>query len=159
MAPTVRRAVRALVVDDSSRLLLFRGELPGRAQWWFAPGGAVERDETHEAALVRELREETGIGVASATLSAPVWTRDYLFTWQGRVERHLECFYLVRVTQHDVDTSQFEPTEAEVIRAHRWWTINEIRASAEQFSPERLADHLEPLLKGNFPEEPTQLGS
>jgi 8-oxo-dGTP diphosphatase len=58
MAPTVRRAVRALVVDDSSRLRLFHGELPDRSPWWFTPGGAVERDETHAAALVRELRDE-----------------------------------------------------------------------------------------------------
>lgn len=158
MAPTVRRAVRALVVDDSSRLLLLRGELPDRAPWWFAPGGALERDETHEAALVRELREETGIGVEQVTLSAPVWTRDYLFTWQGQVERHLERFYLVHVTQHDIDTSEFEPTEAGVIRAHHWWTLNEIRASQERFSPAGLAHHLEPLLDGQRPAHPVEVG-
>jgi 8-oxo-dGTP pyrophosphatase MutT (NUDIX family) len=157
VAPPVRPAARALVVDDSLRLLLFRGELPDRAPWWFAPGGAVERDETHEAALVRELREETGIGVELATLSAPVWTRDYLFTWRGQVERHLERFYLVRVTDHDVDTSEFEPTEAGVIRAHRWWTLDDIRTSQERFSPAGLANHLEPLLKGNPPAEPVEL--
>jgi 8-oxo-dGTP pyrophosphatase MutT (NUDIX family) len=136
------------------RLLLFRGELPDRAPWWFAPGGAVERDETHEGALVRELREETGIVLDVTRLTKPVWTRAHLFTWQGRVERHLERFFLVRVTNHEVDTSQFEPTEAGVIRAHRWWALDEIRVSQERFSPQRLAQHLEPLLKGNLPGEP-----
>ena len=158
MAPTVRRAVCALVVDDSSRLLLFRGELPDRAPWWFAPGGAVERDETLEAALVRELREETGLVLDATTLPRPFGTRDSLFTWRGQVERHLERFYLVRVTEHDVDTSQFEPTEAGTIRAHRWWTLNEIRASQERLSPEHLAKHLEPLLKGQLPAHPVEVG-
>jgi 8-oxo-dGTP pyrophosphatase MutT (NUDIX family) len=156
--PTVRRAARALVIDDSKRLLLFRGELPELAPWWFAPGGALEPHETHEAALVRELGEETGLAIDVATLSGAVWTRDYLFNWQGRVERHLERFFLVRVAQTDVDTSRFEATEAGVIRAHRWWHLDEIRASPERFSPEHLAEHLEPLLQGNLPAKPVELG-
>ncbi|HWF56918.1 MAG TPA: NUDIX domain-containing protein [Candidatus Dormibacteraeota bacterium] len=158
MAPLVRHAARALLIDESLRLLLFFGELPDRAPWWFAPGGALEQDETHEDALVRELLEETGLVVEAATLRAPVWIRDSLFTWQGRVERHLERFYLVRVTEHDVDTSQLEPAEAGVIRAHRWWTLDQIRASQEQFSPADLAKHLEPLLQGKLPAVPVEVG-
>ena len=146
------------MIDPSSRLLLFRGELPDREAWWFAPGGAVEHDETHEAALVRELAEETGIVVDPATLSAPVWTRGYLFTWQGQEERHIEQSYLVHVTDQDVDTSQFEPTEAGVIRAHRWWTLTEIQSSQERFSPNRLAQLLNPLLKGQLPQRPLDVG-
>jgi 8-oxo-dGTP pyrophosphatase MutT (NUDIX family) len=146
------------MVDPSSRLLLFRGELPDREPWWFAPGGAVEHDEIHEAALVRELAEETAIAVDPATLSAPIWTHNYLFTWQGQVERHLEQFYLVHVTNQDVDTSQFELTAGGAIRAHRWWTLTEIQSSQELFSPKRLAEHLEPLLKGQLPANPVEVG-
>lgn len=158
MGPTIRQVVRALVIDPSSRLLLFRADLPDRPSWWFAPGGAVEQDETHEAALVRELAEETGIVLDPATLAAPIWTRNYLFTWQGQVERHLERFYLIHVTNQDVVTSGFEPSEAGVIRAHRWWTLGEIRSGQEHFSPERLAEHLEPLLSGQLPANPVEVG-
>jgi 8-oxo-dGTP pyrophosphatase MutT (NUDIX family) len=156
--PTVRLAARALVVDKSERLLLFRGELADRGPRWFAPGGALERGETHDAALMREIREETGIPVDPAMLSEPVWTRDCLFTWKGEVERHLEQFYLVRVAHQDVDTSQLEATEAGVIRDHRWWTLDEIRASSERFAPMRLAEHLALLLDGKIPQEPVEVG-
>src|SRR5579864_2040558 len=89
-----RPAARALIVDSAQRLLLFRGELPARGRWWFAPGGALEPGETYERALTRELLEETGIAVEISRLGRPVWTRDVPFIWQGALERHLEQFFL-----------------------------------------------------------------
>jgi 8-oxo-dGTP pyrophosphatase MutT (NUDIX family) len=156
--PTVRRAARALVIDDSKRLLLFRGELPELVHWWFAPGGALEPHETHEAALVRELREETGLAIDVATLSGAVWTRDHLFNWKGKVERHLERFFLVPISHYDVDTSNFETTEVGVIRDHRWWRLEEIQTSRELFAPRRLAEHIAPLLGGTIPQQPVEVG-
>jgi ADP-ribose pyrophosphatase YjhB (NUDIX family) len=52
-------AVGAVVTDDRGRVLLVRED--GR---WLTPGGEVEAGETHAGALVREVREETGIEVA-----------------------------------------------------------------------------------------------
>lgn len=58
-------AVGALAWDDAGRLLLVREE--GQ---WLAPGGGVETGETHEAALLREVREEAGIEVSVDSLAA-----------------------------------------------------------------------------------------
>jgi 8-oxo-dGTP diphosphatase len=46
------------LVETDGRVLLIRED--GR---WLLPGGAVEPGESHEEALVRELREETGLDV------------------------------------------------------------------------------------------------
>jgi double-stranded uracil-DNA glycosylase len=55
-----RTAVRALVVDESGRLLLFRyGNDYG--SWWIAPGGGQEPGEDDAQTLRRELREECGL--------------------------------------------------------------------------------------------------
>ncbi len=55
--------VGAVVHDDAGRLLLIRRGHPPNAGTWSLPGGRVEPGETLEQAVVREVREETGLAV------------------------------------------------------------------------------------------------
>jgi 8-oxo-dGTP diphosphatase len=64
--------VGAIISDASGRLLLIkRGHEPGKGLWSL-PGGRVEAGETDEQALVREVREETGLTVVAGRLVGTV---------------------------------------------------------------------------------------
>jgi len=54
--------VGAVLIHQGKVLLIKRGKEPLRGRW-VVPGGTVEVGETLEEALVREVREETGLTV------------------------------------------------------------------------------------------------
>jgi ADP-ribose pyrophosphatase YjhB (NUDIX family) len=55
--------VGAVVVDAAGRLLLIRRGHAPSAGLWSVPGGRVEAGESLTEAVVREVREETGLAV------------------------------------------------------------------------------------------------
>jgi ADP-ribose pyrophosphatase YjhB (NUDIX family) len=65
--------VTGVVIENDRILLLNQDTGSGRA--WSLPGGKVEEGESLGAALVREMREETGIQVAAGRL---LYVCDYL---------------------------------------------------------------------------------
>lgn len=67
-ATSHRISAGALVVRDG-RILLVRHLKPGAYDFWVAPGGGVRHRETLQDAVVREVREETGLEVEPRRLA------------------------------------------------------------------------------------------
>lgn len=64
--------VGAIITDPAGRLLLIqRGHEP-EAGRWSLPGGRVEPGESDQQAVVREVREETGLAVSCGALVGAV---------------------------------------------------------------------------------------
>jgi 8-oxo-dGTP diphosphatase len=69
---SVIACVGAVIKDAQGRLLLIkRGHAPG-AGLWSLPGGRIEPGETDTQALLREIREETGLVIAAGPLVGSV---------------------------------------------------------------------------------------
>ena len=83
---------------------------------WGLAKGAVEPNETPEAAAVREVREETGL---EATIEASLGQTRYFYVWDGVRVRKRVHFFLMRATGGDVSRHDDEMEEV------RWFPLQE----------------------------------
>ncbi len=153
-----RSCVRVVLRDRAGRILLFRAVLSSRTpgHWWELPGGGIEPGESYQQAAVREIREETGLEISAAQVSAPRWRRTA--TWAARGIRRLQHEVVVAV-QLDADAPAVTDggrtaAELEEYVDARWWDVAEVLASTERFYPGRLPELLPAFLTGADITEP-----
>jgi ADP-ribose pyrophosphatase YjhB (NUDIX family) len=82
------RGVKAMLFDDSGRILLIRNSY-GRSDLWVLPGGGIRPWESPEQAVRREVKEEVGCGIdglafVSRHASRAEGKRDMIHLFRGR---------------------------------------------------------------------------
>ncbi len=111
-------AVAALIIQDGRVLLTLRHNPPHAGRWSF-PGGVQELGETLEAAVHREVCEETGLVVGDLCL---LDVGDILFCDdEGRVEYHYVITYFLA---HPVSDTPSSGGDADAVR---WFSLDEVK--------------------------------
>ena len=155
MPVTRRPTARVLLLDPSDRVLLFLAHGDSTPWIWITPGGGVEPGETLEDAARRELYEETA--QKDVSMGPVVWYREHTWGPPARRVRSEEHFFLARTTSTAVEV--LDQTESLELKAWRWWSLPALRADPSAVcAPRRIRTLLAPLLAGDLPESPLDVG-
>lgn len=147
-----RLASRVILINPQGSILYLRAKEPATEKiFWVMPGGGLKNGESFEDAARRELKEEAGCGFS---LGPCVWFRYHKFLWNGRTTVQYERFFVA----HTESSAVVPEKQDSYIICHRWWSIDELKASEEVFAPRAIAELLPGTLKGAYPTKPFDCG-
>ncbi|HTT89065.1 MAG TPA: NUDIX domain-containing protein [Acidimicrobiales bacterium] len=150
-----RRAGRAALLDEGNAVLLKSGIEPGSAcepGFWFLPGGGAVVGESIEAAVRREIYEETGARLGE--LGPVVWERHVSFPFDGRQFEQHESIFVVRTARFEVCPTALTELELRFTTGARWWPLDELVSTNETVYPATLASLIAGWLASGPPPAP-----
>ncbi|NHC44633.1 NUDIX domain-containing protein [Motilibacter sp. K478] len=144
-----RRSAKGLLVADGCVLLLHVCDPvePQLGSWWELPGGGLEPGEDERDAVVREVREETGLRLDRDDVGTIAWTRHATFRWLGRRRWQRETVHLVALPATARERALDPTPEAPGALLAVAWQPLEALAGLRTY-PLRLAEHVPALLAG-----------
>ncbi|MET9275830.1 bifunctional GNAT family N-acetyltransferase/NUDIX hydrolase [Kribbella sp. NPDC003557] len=155
--PALRPAARAVILDESDRILLVRFEFAD-GPLWATPGGGLEAGETLVEGLRRELAEE--VGLSGFDDPVHLWHQEVVADGHATgYDGVLNDIFLIRAS-HFTPAGSLTAAElaAENVHGMRWWTLDELEAHEGRFAPRELPELVRRLLDNGPPSTPTQLG-
>jgi ADP-ribose pyrophosphatase YjhB (NUDIX family) len=135
--PDMSVRARAVIPDGHGWVLLDRTHHPGKAPFYWLPGGGVEPGETAEEALRRELIEEASLVI---TVERLLYLSENLFVESGDYRHEVILYFLARAGE--------TLSGAPVDRRHHEWHAPD--ATPGPFLPRDVAEAVAADLRDGF---------
>jgi 8-oxo-dGTP diphosphatase len=127
---TPRLAARALILHDD-RLLLVNAWPGGRSDLWCAPGGGVRTGQSLPENLIREVHEETGLGIS---VGAPCLINEFHDPVSGF--HQVDLFFRCTITSGRISQDWRDPER--VVTNRRFFARADLDFGRIRFKPDSL---------------------
>lgn len=108
---TVREAARA-IISVNGKIALVKSE---KAGYFKFPGGGIEMGETHSQALIREIREETGLSILPDSIKAYGAVKEIRKShYANEIFEHTSYYYFCDIQQGELSPKCLDEYEAEL---------------------------------------------
>jgi 8-oxo-dGTP pyrophosphatase MutT (NUDIX family) len=116
-----RHAVRA-IIENNNRLLLIFSSTVGDYKF---PGGGIEKDESNEAALRREVQEECGVEVFEVKNMVLRIVEERISKECSTTKFKMISDYYICTSSEELGMQNLDPYEAELGFTPGWFDIND----------------------------------
>ena len=129
-----RRIARAFVINDKKEVCLLKVEGTddfGHRDYYETPGGGIKDDEDIVEAVIREVKEETGI---NASLICEI---GYVSDYYNLIYRHnMNYYFLLKVESYG--ELALEESEKKIIAGFNFYSLEEAVKLYEKMDKEKL---------------------
>jgi ADP-ribose pyrophosphatase YjhB (NUDIX family) len=142
----IKVRVRLIIINQQQILL----EHVTNEDFYFYPGGKMEKYETLEQTAIREVQEELA---AQVTIKKILYIRD--FVSQDQEEHSLEIFMLAKLDNYNIIKNPYDPDYKEH-HEFIWCNVNQL---PDNLYPMELTTKLQSDFQAGFPNQGEYLGA
>lgn len=154
-----RKSSRAIILNSNNEIFLFEYHFDYFADEnvvWITPGGGLEEGESFEMALHREIYEELGVQLNQNYRY--IYYRNPIYSLKnGEKAQCEERFFLIHMHGEKFVFNHWTESEQLRMQKGKWWSINEIRHSDDEFFTSDIIKILSNLALGKIPLEPLEI--
>lgn len=86
-----------------------------------------------------------------------IWTKEVVFNGKkGDFVSH-ERYYLIKSDNIDISIENMTLNEVRTLNGYKWWTIDELLSSSEEFFTPQFGNLLLEVITGNIPNSPINI--
>ncbi|WP_246066813.1 NUDIX domain-containing protein [Paenibacillus koleovorans] len=123
----IKARVTGILVEDGKLLLVKHSKPVAPGRFWSLPGGKLERGETLETGMLREMKEETGLDVQLGSLL-------YVCDKPEEEVSRIHFLFQLKRTSEDVQVPSNEFDENAIL-AVRWVPLEQLADPEYSFTP------------------------